>query len=352
MSLSQAEVSALEFIFKSKYKLLNRRIGADDCLLILKQIFNRREYKGIIQEASQLLLSSSSNGDNDHIDCVEGTMFLNSTKFVALIEMMHLREQHQDFNITISIHYMLEKLRLQCLVDSGDYVEAGKIQEHIELLLESESSRRRNILTTKQSNAMNSLKRAHEEQYVSFKEEWKNYFADFEIKAKESLDAMKEQHILSLEKYLEKLEIEAQSKTPLWSKDLKQFKKREKILAYQENYGEAQKVKVIVDVLEKDEKEKAMVARRDGTIARKESSFRQKQEAEVRVLLKRIRFQRETNKKKYDLDCKRLLQRNRNIQESLKSKQTIESHKKFENITKDIQEDIEKWKSSMQSNPC
>ena len=132
---------------------------------------------------------------------------------------------------------------------------------------------------------------------------------------------MKEQHSHSLERFLEELEIEAQSKTPLWSKELKQFKKREKILAYQENYCEAQKVKVIVDALEKDEQEKAMVARRDGTIARKETSFRQKQEAEVQVLLKRIRFQREANKKRYDSDCKRLLQRNRNIQESLKSKQ-------------------------------
>ena len=137
--------------------------------------------------------------------------------------------------------------------------------------------------------------------------------------------AMKEQHASSFERYLEQLEVEAQSKTPLWSKELKQIKKREKILAYQENYAEAQKVKVVADALQKDEEKKIMMARRDGTIAKKQASYQQKQEAEKQVLLKRVKSQRETNMKKRESDCKRLLQRNRNIQESLKSKQVSDN---------------------------
>ncbi len=132
---------------------------------------------------------------------------------------------------------------------------------------------------------------------------------------------MKQQHDIALKKHLIQLEKEAESKPPLWSKELKEFKKREKILAYQENYREAHKVKIVADALQKDEEEKAMEARRDGTIARKEASFRQRQEAEIEVLTKKITSCRESNLKKRDLDFKRLLQRNRNIQDSLSSKQ-------------------------------
>lgn len=152
-------------------------------------------------------------------------------------------------------------------------------------------------------------------------QEWDTFFINFENKASESLNAMKEKHSQSLEVYLEQLEKEAESKTPLWSKELKQLKKREKFLAYQENYAEAQNVKVVADALEKEDKEKAMTAIRDGSIAKKEAALKQKQENEMQVLSKRIKSIRETNKNKKDSDLKRLLQRNRKIQESLKSKQ-------------------------------
>ena len=155
--------------------------------------------------------------------------------------------------------------------------------------------------------------------------EWEKFFIDFEQKAETTLNSMKNKHQLALEKYLIRLEKEAQSKPPLWSKELKEFKKRERILAYQENYSEAHRVKVVVDALAKDEEEKTMEARRDGTIARKETSYRQRQEAEIQVLMKKITSQRDSNLKKRDTDFKRLLQRNRNIQDSLKSRQVSSS---------------------------
>lgn len=151
--------------------------------------------------------------------------------------------------------------------------------------------------------------------------EWDDYFLALEKKANETLSAMKERHSQSLNAYLEQLEKEAQSKIPLWSKELKQFKKREKILASQENYTEAQNVKVIVEALEKEEQEKAMVKTRDGSIAMKESAFRQRLDSELQVLCKKIKTLRKTNEEKQKSDLKRLLQRNRNIQDSLRSKQ-------------------------------
>lgn len=161
-------ISALEFIFKSKSKK-NNKISVDEFVLILKKIYNRREFQSIIEETSQLLLSSSSSSSGNG-DIFEGSVFLNVTKFIAVAEMIYLREEQREFNIAISLHYMLEQLRLECLAESGDYIKAGKIQEQIDVLLESESSRRKNVLITKQSKAIDGLKRAHEEQYISFKQ--------------------------------------------------------------------------------------------------------------------------------------------------------------------------------------
>ena len=114
------------------------------------------------------------------------------------------------------------------------------------------------------------------------------------------MDAMKEKHSVSLDNYLQQLEFEAQSKTPLWSKELRQLRKREKILACQENYIEAQKVKDNVDLLEVEERKKALADNRDGSIARRETSFRRRQQAEVDVLQKKIDVQGETSKKRFE----------------------------------------------------
>ena len=74
--------------------------------------------------------------------------------------------------------------------------------------------------------------------------------------------------------------------------------------------------------------------------ARKEASFRQQQQAELQALLKRIDARRKEHIKQRNLDCKRLLQRNRNVQAVLESKQAVESVKLFADIKKDLQHSL------------
>lgn len=339
MPFLQIEVDTLEFIFKSKINQIgdDSSIKKDDFIYILNQIYFGVEYEDIIKEVSCL---ATSDGNEE----------MNLTKFIAFIEMVYLRKGNKQRPIAISLYRVMEQLRLDYLKQEGgnNYIEAGKVQGQIDKLLQSESSRRRKDIIAKQNRDTISLKMAHDEQYVAFNQDWNNFFINFEKRAEISVNAMKEQHVASLEQHLKQLEIEAQSKTPLWSKELKQFRKREKMLAYQENYAEAQKVKVVVDALEKEEKKKMIIQHRDGTIARKETALRQKQDAEVKVLLKKIELQRETNTKKRNSDCKRLLQRNRNIQESLKlKKQTIECHQHFDNIDKEIKKELHLMKFRM-----
>merc|ERR1711966_7772 len=98
------------------------------------------------------------------------------------------------------------------------------------------------------------------------------------------------------------------------------------MLARQKNYAEAQKIKIIADKLEN--KEKAALEQSTASLfARKEAQFRQQQQAELQALLKRIDARRKEHIKQRNLDSKRLLQRNRNVQAVLESKQSVEAVK-------------------------
>jgi hypothetical protein len=86
-----------------------------------------------------------------------------------------------------------------------------------------------------------------------------------------------------------------------------------------------------------EEKEKLGVEEDTATLfARKESKFRQQQQAELQALLKRIDARRKEHIKQRNLDSKRLMQRNRNVQAVLESKQAVESNRVFTEIRKNL----------------
>merc|ERR1711991_964008 len=70
--------------------------------------------------------------------------------------------------------------------------------------------------------------------------------------------------------------------------------------------------------------------------ARREAKYRQQQQAELQALLKRIECRRKEHIKQRNLDSKRLLQRNRNVQSVLESKQAAEAHRLFQDIKKNL----------------
>ena len=98
------------------------------------------------------------------------------------------------------------------------------------------------------------------------------------------------------------------------------------MLARQKNYAEAQKIKRIADVMEERER-KSIDTENRKIFARKEAQLRKQQQAELQALLKRIEGRRREHIKQRNLDSKRLLQRNRNVQAVLEAKQSLESKK-------------------------
>ena len=103
----------------------------------------------------------------------------------------------------------------------------------------------------------------------------------------------------------------------------------------QKNYAEAQRIKKIADKLE-DKERKSCENMSGGAFSRKDGQFRNQQQAELQALLKRIDARRKEHLKQRTLDSKRLLQRNRNVQAVLESKQAAESSATFMEIRKNL----------------
>ena len=143
----------------------------------------------------------------------------------------------------------------------------------------------------------------------------------------------------NLLEFQRKLQTEISDKPPKWSRELLEWRRRQHMLARQKNYAEAQRIKKIADKLE--EKERKGSADLTGSVfARKDAQFRQQQQAELQALLKRIDARRKEHLKQRTLDSKRLLQRNRNVQSVLESKQAAESNHTFMEIKKHLFQSI------------
>jgi len=137
---------------------------------------------------------------------------------------------------------------------------------------------------------------------------------------------MTERHAMALLEFQRKLQAEIAERPPKWSRELLEWRRRQHMLARAKNYAEAQRIKKIADKLE-DKEKSSMETQTAAIFARKEAQFRQQQQAELQALLKRIDARRKEHIKQRNLDSKRLLQRNRNVQAVLESKQAVESNR-------------------------
>ncbi|CAM9767203.1 unnamed protein product, partial [Ectocarpus fasciculatus] len=111
-----------------------------------------------------------------------------------------------------------------------------------------------------------------------------------------------------------------------------------------------QQVKKIADQLEESERN-ATTENWGLFLARKEAAFRGQQQSELQALLKRIDARRKEHIKQRNLDSKRLLQRNRNVQTVLESKQNVEGLKLTEEIKKSVMGTIPGLTASMPPDP-
>ncbi len=172
-------------------------------------------------------------------------------------------------------------------------------------------------------------------QFSDFNAAWDKYMEDYDNMAQMYIQQMTERHALVLLEYQKQLRHELSGKPPKWSRELLEYRRKQHILARNKQYAEAQKLKKVSDKVEEKER-KEMEREQAVMFARREAKYRQQQQSELSALLKRIEVRRREHIKQRNLDSKRLLQRNRNVQQVLEQKQADESRKLFADIEKSL----------------
>jgi len=225
---------------------------------------------------------------------------------------------------------ILDEYRLKC-EEEGNYLEAGRAYGQLETLRRQEERRQQKSLKARQIAERQDVQIAHNMQYSDFNQAWDKYMDEYDQMAQMYIQQMTEKHAVNLLEFQERLHKEVIDKPPKFSKELLEWRRRQHMLARQKNYAEAQKIKRIADVMEERER-KSLDEMNRQQFARRETKFRAEQQAELQALLKRIDSRRKEHIKQRNLDSKRLLQRNRNVQAVLESKQSVEAVKTISQI--------------------
>lgn len=227
---------------------------------------------------------------------------------------------------------ILEEYRLKC-EDEGNYLEAGRAFKQLGVLRKQEEKRQQKVIQARQISERQDVQLAHNMQLAEFNKSWDRYMNDYDQMAQTYIQQMTERHAIVLLDFQKKLRLELASKPPRWSKDLLDQRRKQHISARNKNYTQAQKLKKISDQHEAREREEMEQAQAI-IFARREAKFRIQQQAELQALLKRIECRRKEHIKQRNVDTKRLLQRNRNVQTVLDAKQKAECAKLFADINR------------------
>jgi hypothetical protein len=229
---------------------------------------------------------------------------------------------------------ILEEYRMKC-EEEGNYLEAGRANKQPGVLRKQEEARQQKAVLARQLSERQDVQLAHNMQFSDFNAAWDKYMEEYDSMAQMYIQQMTERHALVLLEYQKQLRHDLAGKPPKWSKELLEHRRKQHILARNKEYAEAEKLKKVSDRVE-DKERKSMEREQAVLFARREAKYRHQQQSELSALLKRIEVRRREHIKQRNLDSKRLLQRNRNVQAVLESKQGEETRKTFADIKKSL----------------
>jgi hypothetical protein len=229
---------------------------------------------------------------------------------------------------------ILEEYRVKC-EEEGNYLEAARAYRQLGVLRKQEEKRQQKAIHARQISEKQDVQLAHNMQFNEFNKSWDKYLEDYDSMAQTYIQQMTERHAVVLLEFQKQLRQDLASKPPKWSKELLDQRRKQHINARNKNYTLAQKLKKMSDKTEERER-REMEQAQAVIFGRREAKFRMQQQTELQALLKRIECRRKEHIKQRNLDTKRLLQRNRNVQAVLDSKQATECQKLFADIKKTL----------------
>lgn len=237
------------------------------------------------------------------------------------IDQMDNKSKEMEDSAVEDFLQILEEHRKNC-ERQGKYVEAEIAKNRLDELKLHEENRRREAMRSRQIAERLGVEEAHMLEFQQFNALWDRKMAEYEAKAGDLEEAMKERHAAEYKEFAKKVVNEPGYK-PKFSKDLLNMRKIEQTLAKQKEYAEAHKMKLKGDNVEAFELEK-LRSQRQMRMSMMEEKFLAKQSQELQALRKRTQTGRDELKKQRQLDLERLLQRYQNVKSELEAQQNIE----------------------------
>jgi hypothetical protein len=236
---------------------------------------------------------------------------LGTLSFQSFLAVVDNGRTLQDSSQHINFLRVLHEYQRRCFSE-GNYLKAQGFMRHVQCLRKAEGVRHLQLVKTRQTEHRRKLDEAHKIQFDEFTQSWNTFMNDFESMSQGYIEELNETHQSQLSSLQKDLTDELNSKSKRFSKDLVDWRKREVIMADQQFYQEAQRIKQVSDALEAKEKSN-MNSRFENSLRMKEANVKRQQSAEMDALVKRIDTKRREYEKQREVNTERLSQRNKNI---------------------------------------
>lgn len=322
---SEEEVKVLRSLFDTFDPERSGKIHINQLPGLLARIGKNQEDVINITEASSKIADEN-----------EGQIYFSD--FVTILEQAEPGNQQMNFEgpdpKVFEFLRILEDYRVKC-EEEGNYLEASRAHKQLSILRKQEEKRQQKAVQARQISERQDVQLAHNMQFSEFNLAWDKYMEEYDNMAQMYIQQMTERHAVVLLEFQKQLRQELAARPPRWSRELLEARRKQHVCARNRKYAEAQKLKKVCDKIEQKER-KEMEQGQALMFARREAKYRSQQQAELQALLKRIECRRKEHIKQRTLDSKRLLQRNKNVQTVLESKQNTETQRIFNEIKKSL----------------
>lgn len=277
---------------------------------IINEIGATNDEKARMKNATQQLSHSSneSNGQSIPPGCLSVNQFL------------HIVDQGSERVDTNNFHLIRVIAEYERRAEhEGQYLLAKDLFDHHKGLQKEEETKQLAVIKKNQAKNKAKLTIAHNKQLEEFTQSWSEFMNEFEQKSLTYLDELRRTHEQQLANLRKEVAEEVKSKPQRWSKELVDWRKREAIMADQQKYQEAQRIKTVSDALESKERA-SKNSNLESSLQLKEGNLNKQHAAEMSALKQRIDTKRREFDQQRRRDEARVIQRNRNIQAMVVSK--------------------------------
>lgn len=207
----------------------------------------------------------------------------------------------------------------------GEFMIAAESRHRVKQIREVEQARQRDEMNLRQSAEKSGVEEAHVMEALEFNRAWTTNMEEFEQRAAQIIQELKDRQAAALANFVEKTRAEAVARVKPSKAVLDLIKTQEK-LARSGNYPEAQKCqRKVHELLRKDGA--SMQAMADEGAQKRIEVFKRQQRLELEGLIARVERGRSEHKGHWAQGAARLMQSHKNMVTDLSLRQSLEANR-------------------------